>query len=68
MVHQHRRPQMPTINPKFPVTTATKDQHAEMAEIALAKVYEHATYTAEVDHDFWLQVAELHSFLSGSAD
>ncbi|MFI8565180.1 hypothetical protein ACIGGF_01275 [Rhodococcus sp. NPDC078407] len=59
---------MPTITPKFPVATGTKEQHAEMARIALAKVYEHAPYTAEVDCDFWLQVAGLHSFLSGPAD
>lgn len=59
---------MPTIAPRFPVATATKEQHAEMARIALAKVYENAPYTAEVDYDLWLQVAGLHSFLSGSAD
>lgn len=57
---------MPSIIPKFPVATATKEQHAEMARFALAKVYEHAPLTAEVDSDFWLQVAGLHSILSGS--
>lgn len=56
---------MPAITPKFPVETATTEQHAEMARIALAKVYEHAPYTAQVDSAFWLEVAGLHSFLAG---
>lgn len=59
---------MADITPQHPIATATKARHAEMAKVALAKVYEHAPYAAEVDADFWLQVAGLHSFLSGPVD
>ncbi len=59
---------MAGITPQHPITTATKEQHLDMAESALAKVYEHAPFAAEVDYDFWLQVAGLHSFLSGPVD
>ncbi|OZF28364.1 hypothetical protein CH296_19785 [Rhodococcus sp. 14-2496-1d] len=59
---------MAGITPQHPITTATKEPHLDMAKSVLAKVYEQAPFTAQVDSAFWLELAGLHSFLSGPAD
>lgn len=56
---------MPAITPAYPIDTATGEQHTEMAKIALSNAYRHANVTDVVSSDFWVNVAGLHTILSG---
>ncbi len=55
---------MPAITPKYPIVAATREQHREMAAIALAAVYANAGPADIARSDYWSDVSSLHGFLA----